>query len=698
MPKPKLKQTLIAAVIFLAIFYFTTYWLQLKLISLYQKQQSPLILDRQDKIIAILPNSKGYYAYYLNSLPQKFKELLIKKEDKFFYYHPGFNPKSMFEALLTKLGFGQRKGSSTITQQLVKNLLEQELERNIKNKLIETIYAISLETHQSKNDILKMYANSLYLGNSVQGIQQASKFYFGLPPELLSQGQILQLLASISSPSKNNPEKTGNQQLAINLSKQLGLKPQELTFYSPKEIKAKSSDFQPIKTAYFEISSFLKNKNFQECQTFVDLELTKKIREIVKRNIDKLTIYNAKNTAVIVLKLPENQILALIGSPEPSSFEESYKIDMLHQERAVGSTIKPLIYLKAFEKNLRPYTLVDDREYKYTTAIDLPLYPKNFDLKYRGIVSLHYALSNSLNVPTVKVLEYIGLENFYNFLAQDLSFQPVQDFEDYQLGIALGALEMKPIELAKYFTIFANQGRLKDINLAKQNSCQPKQDHLTKAGAEKIIADEQYIQLINKILSDRKTGIEQFGLKSELNLSQNNYALKTGTSRDFRDSWIIGYTPDFLVGVWVGNADNSPTEELSGQIGAGRIWHEIMELMFNTEYNKKTAFQFDLVKQFQGQGQIEYGLGQDNYQEYKNLLLKQDEALIFLPHQGDVFFLEQDTKIILRAKEKVDWLVNGRYLETATSTMFEPRRAGVYDIKAQSQNGDKESVNIQVLN
>jgi penicillin-binding protein 1C len=282
-------------------------------------------------------------------------------------------------------------------------------------------------------------------------------------------------------------------------------------------------------SAYFEVQSFLDDITQNDSLT-IDKELTEKLRDIVKRNIDNLKFKNAKNAALVVIKLPENELLSLIGSPNPESIEEGYKINMLEQPRPIGSTIKPFIYLESFEKGLRPYTLVEDREYKYITALGFPLYPKNFDYKYRGEVNLHYALSNSLNVPAVKVLEYVGLEDFYNFLKKDLGLEPVQDLDNYQLGIALGSLEMSLLDLAKYFTIFPNSGILKELKISSNSLSSP----------EKEVAKPEYIQLVNKILNDRKTGVEQFGLKSELNLFQENYALKTGTSRNFKDSWIIG--------------------------------------------------------------------------------------------------------------------------------------------------------------
>jgi len=636
------------------------------LTELYHKQASRVIKDRNGEIITLLPNEKGYRNYQIQEIPPKIKELLIKKEDRFFYYHFGFNPLSILQEGISKLGFGNRKGSSTITQQLAKILLGKEKERNLKNKLLEFFSAISLEIFKSKEEILKMYANSIYFGNQIQGIEEASRFYFGISSKFLTEGQILQLLATISSPSENNPLKATNKEISQELAKRLKLDSSNLIFEDREQV-TKNVENYLNEDILFELKPFLKNTKAN--QLTIDKKLTEKLREIVKRNIEILKFKNAKNAALIVIKLPENEILALIGSPDPTSFENGYQINMLEKPRPVGSTIKPFIYLKAFEKGLRPYTLVEDREYKYITALGFPLYPKNFDWKYRGEVNLHYALSNSLNVPAVKVLEYIGLENFYQFLEKDLGFKPIQNLENYQLGIALGVLEMSLMDLVKYFTLFPNQGILKDLKISFDQEIK-----------EKKIASVEYVQLVNKILTDRKTGVEQFGLKSDLNLFQENYALKTGTSRDFKDSWIIGYTPDFLVGVWVGNTENQSMDKVSGQFGAGKIWSEVMELLFNSRYNKKTPFDFSSIKEYNYNGNLEFGLKNDNFQE--SLLLLKKNSLILYPHDGDRFLMGEGV-IVLKANENVKWFIDGNFVVQAREYIFFPQSAGVYEIEAE---------------
>ncbi|MCK4799911.1 hypothetical protein KAS31_02940, partial [Candidatus Parcubacteria bacterium] len=501
------------------------------------------------------------------------------------------------------------------------------------------------------------------------------------------------LLATLASPSVSNPFLTNNDISSKLLCERLNENCQEIKPYTKKEIAEKKEMFSNYTKSdiSFELNS-LKIDPKKSCILTVDKKLSENLREILKRNLLTMSEKDATNGSIVVIKLPENEVLSIIGSPDPKIASYGYQINMAKETRPIGSTVKPFIYLKGFEKGLRPYTTVEDKEYKYTIGTGFAFYPKNYDYEYRGKVSLHYSLTNSLNVPTVKVLEYVGLDNFYNFLLEDIEFSPVQEIENYQLGIALGGLEMDLLSLSYYFTIFPKEGTLTPLNIYQDDRSQFVST--TNFSQNKKVADEKYIQLINKVLSDRGTGIEQFGMNSNLNLFQDNYAVKTGTSRDFCDSWTIGYTPDFLVGVWVGNSDNTPMDKISGQSGAGRIWNETMNLLINSEYNKKTPFEFDLISEFYENENIEYGLFEDDYEEKKNLL--QNDNLILNPHNGDTFLLEENTQIPLRAKKEVWWYINDKFFEEAKETVFDIENSGVFKIKALGEEGEEEIVKIFV--
>lgn len=673
----KLKRTVIQSLIgiflcFSIFFIYVAKHLSDQLKEAYQVRSSTLVLDRKGEIISIEPNNDGYYAVYRDEVPDVFVEQLLEAEDRYFYYHLGVNPLSIVRGGLHSL-FGDYQATSTIHQQLAKILLNNEQERTMSNKFRESLYAISLELFTSKKEILEMYVNSVYFGESVQGLHLASKLYFGVTPDLLTEDQMRMLIVSIPQPSLRNPFKEGAEVLAGSI-------------ISKSEKKAREYAFAQSKRhgSVFEMHKAIPECG-DACRLTIDSELTEKIRDAMYTHIQTLYGKKATHVAVAVIKVPENEVLALVGSPKPSLNMGGYRMNMAIQPRPIGSTIKPLLYLKGFEKNLRPYTLVEDREYKYMIGSGFEFYPKNYDLSYRGTVDLHYALSNSLNVPAVKVLEFVGIEEFNRFLTEDLQLQLVQDADQYQLGIALGHLEMDLLSLASYFTIFPNQGQLKPISLYWGKQGLPYKISSQVQGF-KSITHPAFTQLVTKILSDRKTGVEQFGMKSSLNLFDDQVAVKTGTSRDYHDSWTLGYTRDFVVGVWVGNVENKPMDEVSGQVGAGKIWHAVMDIMLNSDYNTKKKFRFDAVEEYGLNGEIQYGLKGDDYEKYKNLML--ENGLILSPHNGDVFQWEEGMVIPLRAREEVVWRVTeigedkGEGIGKGTELMWEPTQAGEYVIEA----------------
>ncbi|MEK9166041.1 MAG: transglycosylase domain-containing protein [Patescibacteria group bacterium] len=658
-----MKRILIAATLVIAgilvILYLSTIPIANQLNRLCAKQQSTVIKDRYNNTIRILPNSKGHYSWPLKEVPTRFKKLVVQQEDRFFYYHFGVNPFSIARSLSHYLFRGRLTGSSTITQQLVKLLLGHESKRTVRNKIVESIYAIALELHSKKKEILRLYANNIYFGNLAQGLEEASRYYFNKSAESLDDKEIRSLLSIISNPSRQS----------LKMAKNINRKTQ----------------------ASFELESLGIDCQF-DCILSIDANLTEKLRQILKQNLLLSSFASAENGAIVVLKLPENELLALVGSVDPYGRGAGSQINMALKPRPIGSTIKPFIYLKTFEHGLRPYTLINDREYRYQIGSGFALYPKDYDEKYRGLVTARQALSESLNVPALKVLEFAGLDDFYEFLTVDLAFQPIQPLDNYQLGIALGGLEMDLLTLSNYFTIFPSNGVIKPLKIIKTDSLTP--PPMAKNLTEHRISQNTFIQLINKILSDREAGVEQFGIKSHLNLSQPNYALKTGTSREFLDSWTIGYTPDFLVGVWIGNSSNKPMDMVSGAEGAGKIWSQAMEIMFASPYNKKTAFDFSKIKEYQNANTVEYGLADDDYDWSRNLLI-QEQSLIISPHNGDKFLFEAGMVIPLVSLEEVKWTVGDIIVGRGKKVNWQPEKAGEYAIRAEK--GDvEEDVRVRI--
>jgi len=673
----------VISIILIIATYFYTKNLSEYLKNIYKARESSIIYDRNGEILKILPNSEGYYAIYTSHIPSNFEKWLLQKEDQFFYYHLGINPVRTVVASWNYIVNNQITPSSTITQQLSKILLQHENNRSWQNKLTELGASFALELHTSKAEILEMYINSVYFGEKIQGLNLANKYYFDIPSEFMTKLHVLKLLATIPQPTSNNPFTPNNiskTEFLYHLFFNEDLKIKNTTISQIEQKRQKFFEYIQPDTG-FEINHFNLSCS-KNCLTTLDNQLQSKIRKIIVQNIQYLSTKNGTHAAVIVIKIPENEIISIIGSPYPKRHKNGYQINMALESRPIGSTIKPFIYLKGFENNLRPYSLVDDREYKYSVNNEFAFYPKNYDYKYRGIVNLQYALTNSLNVPTVKILEYIGINNFNNFLINDLEFKPVQDINNYQLGIALGQLEMDLLTLGYYFTILANHGQLHPLSLQPHTPIYKPQG-FTNYNQQKKITETPYIELLTSVLSDRATGVEQFGLKSNLNVFEKNIALKTGTSRDFHDSWVMSYSPDFVVGVWVGNTDNTPMQEVSGQQGAGLIWHEVMELLLNSKYFTKSEFTYNHLQSYAFKDNLIYGLPKDDIKISRSLLM--EPQIIVSPHNTDTFLLEKNLIIPLHATQNVDWFINNKYLKTGEKTSFHPQNAGNFLIEAKQK-------------
>lgn len=643
----------------------------------YEELRSPTVLDRSGVIISQRPNARGHYHTEMTALPDRFVDTLLAKEDRWFYYHPGINPVSIARAISARIHGTPRGGASTISQQLVKILLAQEQERTIANKLRELYYTFALELNTDKDTILTMYANAVYLGNQTQGFEAASRLYFGDSVSELTESEWARLLATLSRPSTRNPWTVENSDIALVLASALGL-----SWQSESATNTRGAFNDPVAQ---ELAS-LPITCPTICHTTIDLGVTRDLRAILSRNMPQLQRGGANSGALVVLSVPENEIIALIGSPDPFARSDGAAINMAIAPRPVGSTIKPLLYLKGFQSGLRPYTLVNDAEYRFPIKTGYALYPKNFDGQYRGEVTLHYALANSLNVPTVKVLEYIGLDSFYRFLRDDLTFSSIQPLEEYQYGIALGGLEMDLLTLTHYLSLFPAGGVLNPLSLVRGVPLTAPQSHIEKA---RILSEPSYVELVTTIMSDRETGVEQFGRAGNLALPFDNYGVKTGTSRDYHDSWVVGFTPDYIVGVWIGNTNNTPLAGLTGQSGAGSVWRQAMEYLATTAYYSNAPLSNERLETYLIDGSLEYGLPGDRVLYHRAIM--SDTRLIRSPYDGDQFLFSAGTGIpLISSSEDTQWRVNGKAYGAGLRVEFRPHAPGEVTISAHTVEQDEE--------
>lgn len=674
----------IGATILLALLVYMGI-VQSQLKKTYWNLASEIVYDRHGEPLSYSINEKGYRAEYLERVPKHVRRLLLRKEDRFFYVHPGINPVSTVRAIVKKIKTGRAGASSTLTQQLVKNLLGNENDRTIRNKLHEMFATLSLELFTRKKQILVMYANTVYLGHGNQGMERASWSYFGKPLAELGEPEILAILATLSSPFTQNPRTDTNAAQVEALAERLHVEEQ---LYAFAEI-GENTDFG----AAFEIGD-LHLGCTARCNVSIDKKLTDVIRTMLRGYVELFYDRGVRTGAVVVISVPDNELLAVVGSPDPFSQQDGQAINMAVEPRPIGSTSKPFIYAKGFEAGLRPYTLVNDREYKYPVESGFSIYPKNFDGLYRGKVTLHEALTNSLNVPSVKTLEYVGTNDFYHFIEDDMGIQLLQPGSDYQYGAALGTLEIDPLTLAHMLTIFPNEGVFKPLSVKEGAYLQTPMGTLS---SQRTVIDSSFTQLTTKLLSDRTTGAEQFGTRNNLSLPYEHYAAKTGTSRDFHDSWTIGYTPDFVVVVWLGNAENNALNGVTGHSGAGALWNDVMQYLLNSEYITKTPFSFDQITELEVAGELSYGLPGESWEAHRELI--EDSSLITTPHDGDVILFDDTSVIPLVAEEAVTWTIDGVFAGTNTRIEYRPTKTGPVQIQASSFNNERtDSIEILITN
>lgn len=443
----------------------------------------------------------------------------------------------------------------------------------------------------------------------------------------------------------------------------------------------------------FELTSLYSQQDCgQTCTLSTDRELTAKIREIVSDRLGTKQFSSVANAAVVVIKLGKNsepnRLLALVGTPNPYGTDNGSQINMALSPRPIGSTWKPFIYEKAIEKGARPYSLIDDTEYRYEIGTGYAFYPKNYDGIYRGEVTLHYALSNSLNVPAVRALQFDGIPEFGTFMKDGLGFIPQQSFDTYQLSVALGGLEMNPLLLANYFTVFPRNGILAPLELIEGQRMEVPMSIGVSAPTRVFLATTT--ALINKMLSDRLMGVEQFGLESNLNLPFVEYAVKTGTTYDYHDSWTVGYTPDAVVVVWIGNSDNKPMDLLTGARGAGKIWHDVMTLLEARGDTVPQNFDTRAVIDIQTKEGRSLGLHNDDVERSRTIMIDTKGSNVVLePHNADVLLYQQGMSVPLRSTRALLWKINGKVIGEGEKVFWNPTQPGKYMIEAYEKSGAK---------
>jgi len=606
---------------FILIYFFVFYNLPspTKLKNYQAVPASTQILDRNGKLLYNLYRNQKRSIVKIETLPKYVLQATIAIEDKNFYHHQGVSlVGGIFRALKDTLFQKQLQGGSTITQQLIKSALLSP-ERTIKRKIREIVLALWTERIFSKNEILEFYLNQIPYGGAAYGIEEAALKYFDKHAKELTLEEAAFLAGLPQAPTLyspySNPDlaiKRRNEVLkAMYQQKYIDKKTYAEAIKKPLNVKPFSEKIKAPHFVFY-VKSLLEEK-YQikdietsgfKVYTTLDLELQEEAEKILKEEIDKVKDLNVGNGAVLVTRPPTGEILAMVGSVDYFA-TPSGSFNVTTALRQPGSSIKPLNYAVGIERKLvTPATVFIDTPTCFTFAGQPKAYcPVNYDGQFHGPVQLRFALGNSYNIPAVKMLALNGVENFIAS-ASAFGITTFKDLKNYGLSLTLGGGEVKMTEMAQAFSAFANRGKVKNLNailkiedkfgkkifeLNDQNIKKdikkrlPSPNFFAIKGQQTISPETAF--LISHILLDNNARSAAFGSSSYLVIPNHAVSVKTGTTDDKKDNWTIGYTPNFLVAVWVGNNDNSPMHPwlTSGVTGAAPIWNRVMTYILKNQ-------------------------------------------------------------------------------------------------------------------
>jgi len=575
---------------------------------------STKIYDRDGQLLYKIYRNQNRSLIQLNELPLTLIQATIAVEDAEFYHHRGFSWKAIFRAALKNLEGDKLYGGSTITQQLVKNALLTP-ERTWRRKIKEIVLSLLVESKFSKDEILQMYFNEVGYGGAAYGVEEATQLYLNKSAKDLTLAQAALLAGLPASPTTfspfgSHPELAKErQEFVLYRMKQEGFITEEERKKAVEETIHLAPQRTDIKAPHFVmyIKEILAEKYGErmveegglEVKTSLDLSLQEEAEKIVKTEVDQLAKLHITNGAALVTNPQTGEILAMVGSKDYFNKEIDGNVNVTLSSRQPGSSIKPVNYAVALQNGFTPATILSDTPITYQVAGQPPYSPKNYDNRFHGNIPLRIALASSYNVPAVKVLSAFGVDRMID-LGEKMGITTWTDRSRFGLSLTLGGGEVKMIDMAVVYGTLANLGGRVDLNpiLEVKNY---KGEILQKTPQE--IKKERVLEptidyLLTDILSDNLARTPAFGPNSWLNIKDHPHvAVKTGTTQNLRDNWTIGYTPDFVVAVWVGNNDNSPMSYVaSGVTGASPIWNKTMTFLLKDLPDKAFPSPEELIR------------------------------------------------------------------------------------------------------
>jgi len=566
--------------------------------------QSTKIYDRTGKILLWdIHEDIRRTVVPIDNISRYLKNATIAIEDDTFYQHHGIELLSILRAFLTNLGSGSLhgQGGSTISQQVIKNTM-LTTEKSYVRKIKEAVLTLKMEQALSKERILEIYLNEIPYGGSNYGAETASQSYFGKSANDLNLAEAAYLAALPQAPTYYSPY--GNNREELNSRKNLVLKRmKELGFINEEEEKQAQEEKvsflpqreQSVLAPHFSvyIRSYLENKYGKDVIehdglkviTTLDYSLQQKAEELVKKYAEEnKTKFNANNAGLTAVDPKTGQILVMVGSKNYFNEKDEGNFNITLAHRQPGSSIKPFIYATAFKKGYTPDTVVFDLETEFNTPCNADgtapanvnpescYMPENYDHIFRGPVTLRNALAQSINVPSVKTLYLTGIKDSLATI-QDMGITTLTDPNRYGLTLVLGGGEVSLLEMTSAYGVFANNGvKNPSTGILK---IEDSQGHILEEFHESPsnALDKNIALLISDVLSDNTARAPAFGEQSYLYFPGREVAVKTGTTNDYRDAWVIGYTPNLAWGVWCGNNDNTPMEKKVAGFIAAPLWN-----------------------------------------------------------------------------------------------------------------------------
>ncbi len=566
---------------------------------------STKLFDRNGKLIYEIYVDKRSTPLKINEIPENVKKATIAVEDKDFYKHHGFSPAGITRAAYKIVFEKKLEGGSTITQQLVKNSLLSP-ERTPKRKIQEFFLSMIVESIYSKDQILEYYLNQIPYGGTSYGVESASELYFNKNAKNLSLAEAAFLAGlpqrpSTYSPFGAHPELAKKRQEFVldrmveeeYLNKEDAQKAKEesLKFAQQKAPQAPHFALWIKDQLADKYGERLVEQGGLRVTTTLDLDLQNFAQDAVATEVGKLKKQKVGNGAALVTKPDTGEILAMVGSKDYFAKDEDGKVNVTLAKRQPGSSIKPLNYALAIrDEKITLATALADIPTCFLVGGQAAYCPVNYDGSFHGLTQARFALGNSYNIPAVRILALNGLENFIEFSRQ-MGITTFEDPSKYGLSLTLGGGEVRPIDMAQAFGVFANGGikqPLKAILKVEDYTGKVLEENkITDLSGERIL-DSSVTFLISHILLDNNARSAAFGTTSQLNvIGHPEVAVKTGTTNDRKDNWTIGFTKNAVVVVWVGNNDGSAMSgAVSGVSGASPIWNKVIKETL-TKYEKE---------------------------------------------------------------------------------------------------------------